>query len=84
MAEAIDLLKDRLTDRLDRVRRHRSGHRQLAAPPRRAMAEQEHRPHRLDRQPEDRRIVRHKSYSLPRQDAWAAVAPMVGLTVGAA
>ncbi|WP_031079283.1 HPF/RaiA family ribosome-associated protein, partial [Streptomyces sp. NRRL WC-3742] len=78
MPEAIDLLQDRLTARLARVRQHRDLHRRAATQPTGPdawsdAAGHEHRPHRHGRSPEERRIVRHKSYSLARQTPWAAV-----------
>ncbi|MEU9044783.1 MULTISPECIES: HPF/RaiA family ribosome-associated protein [unclassified Kitasatospora] len=81
MPEAIDLLQDRLTARLARVRHHRDLHRRPATQPTgpgawNDVAGHEHRPHRRGRSPEERRIVRHKSYSLTRQTAWAAVFEM--------
>ncbi|MFF2543105.1 HPF/RaiA family ribosome-associated protein [Kitasatospora sp. NPDC058063] len=79
MQEAVDLLQDRLTARLARVHRHRDSHRHHAPAGRGAWddeAAREHRPHRRGLAPEERRIVRHKTYSLPSQSARAAVFEM--------
>ncbi|WP_438295526.1 ribosome hibernation promotion factor [Streptomyces sp. HUAS TT7] len=77
MFEAVDLLRDRLTVRLAKVRRHaRAGHRNdpaCAPQPWRDDAGPEHRPQRHQLPPEERRIVRHKSFSLPRQTPTEAV-----------
>ncbi|WP_354638279.1 ribosome hibernation promotion factor [Kitasatospora camelliae] len=75
MQEAIDLLQDRLNARIARVRRHRDHHRHHGTAPDAGgdRAERGHRPQRRDRHGEDRRIVRHKSYTLARQTVWEAV-----------
>ncbi|WP_224273559.1 sigma 54 modulation/S30EA ribosomal C-terminal domain-containing protein [Streptomyces sp. LS1784] len=70
MQEAVDLLQDRLNARIARVRTHHRHHRQHAERP---VAGQEHRPQRRVLDAEERRIVRHKSYSFTRQTTWAAV-----------
>ncbi|MQS17098.1 HPF/RaiA family ribosome-associated protein [Streptomyces kaniharaensis] len=70
MQEAVDLLQDRLNARIARLRTHRH-HRHHAAPS--AAARHEHRPQRRALGIEERRIVRHKTYSLARQTTWAAV-----------
>ncbi|MER5635560.1 sigma 54 modulation/S30EA ribosomal C-terminal domain-containing protein [Kitasatospora sp. NPDC002227] len=67
MQEAVDLLQDRLTARLARARDRRHGERRHS---------DEHRPQRLVRSAEARRIVRHKSYSLARQSAEAAASEL--------
>ncbi|MBD0688243.1 HPF/RaiA family ribosome-associated protein [Streptomyces sp. CBMA123] len=71
MQEAVDLLQDRLNARIARVRTHQRHHRHHAEPP--AASGREHRPQRRVLDAEERRIVRHKSYSLARQTTWAAV-----------
>ncbi|WP_431676617.1 ribosome hibernation promotion factor [Kitasatospora sp. KL5] len=75
MQEAIDLLQDRLNARIARVRRHRDHHRHHGTAPDAGgdRTGRGHRPQRHERHSEDRRIVRHKSYSLARQTAWEAV-----------
>ncbi|MFJ1706650.1 HPF/RaiA family ribosome-associated protein [Kitasatospora sp. NPDC088346] len=75
MQEAVDLLQDRLNTRIARVRDHRDHHRQHASAPDGPPdgARHEHRPQRHSRSGQERRIVRHKSYSLARQTAWEAV-----------
>ncbi|MER7706395.1 HPF/RaiA family ribosome-associated protein [Kitasatospora sp. NPDC097605] len=70
MQEAVDLLQDRLNARIARVRAHHRHHRHDAE---RSAAGRDHRPQRRDLDVEERRIVRHKSYSLARQTTWAAV-----------
>ncbi|MFE9425778.1 HPF/RaiA family ribosome-associated protein [Kitasatospora sp. NPDC006697] len=75
MQEAVDLLQDRLNARIARVRGHRDHHRHhttvlLDVPD---GARHAHRPQRHARPAQERRIVRHKSYSLARQTAWEAV-----------
>ncbi|MFG2908960.1 HPF/RaiA family ribosome-associated protein [Kitasatospora sp. NPDC048286] len=69
--EAVDLLQDRLNARIARVRAHRHQHRHHTGPS--AATGREHRPQRRVLGAEERRIVRHKSYSLARQTTWAAV-----------
>ncbi|MBV2155398.1 sigma 54 modulation/S30EA ribosomal C-terminal domain-containing protein [Kitasatospora sp. SUK 42] len=72
MREAVDLLQDRLGARLARVRRQRH-----AAPGTWVDRDGDtHRPERVARAEEERRIVRHKAYGLSRQSAWAAVGEM--------
>ncbi|MFJ8625111.1 HPF/RaiA family ribosome-associated protein [Kitasatospora sp. NPDC093550] len=75
MQEAVDLLQDRLIARIARVRGHRDHYRHHATPPAVPLggARHEHRPQRHARHAQERRIVRHKSYSLARQTAWEAV-----------
>ncbi|WP_030270351.1 sigma 54 modulation/S30EA ribosomal C-terminal domain-containing protein [Streptomyces sp. NRRL B-24484] len=75
MQEAIDLLQDRLNARIARVRRHRDHHRHHGTAPDTGgdRTGRGHRPQRRERDGEDRRIVRHKSYGLARQTAWEAV-----------
>ncbi|MCS0636899.1 sigma 54 modulation/S30EA ribosomal C-terminal domain-containing protein [Streptomyces sp. LP05-1] len=77
MFEAVDLLRDRLRTRLARARRHDRAARQGTAHERaafRAVAERSaHRPHRYHVPAEERRIVRHKSFGLPRQTAGEAL-----------
>ncbi|GAA1227649.1 HPF/RaiA family ribosome-associated protein [Kitasatospora nipponensis] len=75
MQEAVDLLQDRLNARIARVRHHRDHHRRHASAPVGPPdgARHEHRPQRHARGEQERRIVRHKSYSLARQTAWEAV-----------
>ncbi|MEU1290022.1 HPF/RaiA family ribosome-associated protein [Kitasatospora sp. NPDC005856] len=70
MQEAVDLLQDRLNARIARIRTHRHHHRHHEDRP---AAGHEHRPQRRELGSEERRIVRHKTYSLARQSAWAAV-----------
>ncbi|MFD9126621.1 sigma 54 modulation/S30EA ribosomal C-terminal domain-containing protein [Kitasatospora sp. NPDC059571] len=67
MQEAVDLLRDRLTARLARMGRHRDHH---------PGATDDHRPQRRARRAEDRRIERHKAYSLARRSVRAAVFEM--------
>ncbi|MFD4660647.1 HPF/RaiA family ribosome-associated protein [Kitasatospora sp. NPDC058444] len=69
MQEAVDLLQDRLNARIARVRAHRH-HRHHTERP---AARHEHRPQRRALDSEERRVVRHKTYSLARQTTWAAV-----------
>ncbi|MFD5463369.1 HPF/RaiA family ribosome-associated protein [Kitasatospora sp. NPDC127059] len=75
MQEAVDLLQDRLNARIARVRHHRDHHRHHATAPVGPPdgARHEHRPQRHAGSAQERRIVRHKSYSLVRQTAWEAV-----------
>ncbi|TQF02808.1 HPF/RaiA family ribosome-associated protein [Kitasatospora acidiphila] len=75
MQEAVDLLQDRLNARIARVRGHREHHRHHATAPVGLPdgARHEHRPQRHARSGQERRIVRHKSYSLARQTPWEAV-----------
>ncbi|MER7540655.1 HPF/RaiA family ribosome-associated protein [Streptomyces sp. NPDC097704] len=82
MQEAVDLLQDRLTTRLDRFRHHGDRHGRHAVPPAgpgfgpgawHDGGRHEHRPQRRTRNAEGRRIVRHESYSLARRTGWAAV-----------
>jgi ribosome-associated translation inhibitor RaiA len=70
MREAVDLLQDRLKARLARVRAHRHHHPHTEPA---AAAGHEHRPQRRTRSSEERRIVRHKTYSLARRTALDAV-----------
>jgi ribosome-associated translation inhibitor RaiA len=72
MAEAVDLLQDRLAARLARLH-HRDRNRHRAPVSWSDGTRHQHRPQRRARDAEERRIVRHKSYSLARQTAWAAV-----------
>jgi ribosome-associated translation inhibitor RaiA len=78
MQEAVDLLQDRLRARLNRVRHDGDGHhRHPAEPgPRGGGSGTEHRPQRREVAADERRIVRHKSYSLPRRSAPDAVLDM--------
>jgi len=81
MAEAVDLLQDRLTTRLARVRDHRDQHRHHATAPAGPGTwgdgdGREHRPHRLARAPQERRIMRHKSYTVSHRTVWDAVFDM--------
>ncbi|MFE0459032.1 HPF/RaiA family ribosome-associated protein [Kitasatospora sp. NPDC058965] len=72
MQEAVDLLQDRLNSRIARLRHHRDHHASAPA----ALQDgtrHEHRPQHHARSTPERRIVRHKSYSLARQTAWEAV-----------
>ncbi|MEV8093306.1 HPF/RaiA family ribosome-associated protein [Kitasatospora sp. NPDC085879] len=75
MQEAIDRLQDRLNARIARVRHHRDHHRHHGTAPDAGGdgAGHGHRPQRHTRSPEDRRIVRHRSYSPARRTAWEAV-----------
>ncbi|KJS63277.1 ribosome hibernation promotion factor [Streptomyces rubellomurinus] len=76
MQEAVDLLQDRLNARIARVRTHRRHHhRHHAETPAVVPAPtgQEHRPQRRALGVEERRVVRHKTYSLARQTGWSAV-----------
>ncbi|MFF0392954.1 sigma 54 modulation/S30EA ribosomal C-terminal domain-containing protein [Kitasatospora sp. NPDC004615] len=71
MREAIDLLQDRLVSRVARLRHHRR-------PARTPLGwadglDPEHRPQRRHVEPEDRRLVRHRSYSAARLGALDAV-----------
>ncbi|QNE74294.1 HPF/RaiA family ribosome-associated protein [Streptomyces finlayi] len=71
MFEAVDLLQERLTARIARVRRHGTrGPRDGGGPDGRTWWDgsgHEHRPHRQYLPAEERRIIRHKSFSLARQ-----------------
>ncbi|MGW4806712.1 ribosome hibernation promotion factor [Kitasatospora sp. NPDC004272] len=69
--EAVDLLQDRLVSRLARLRRHPQHLREPLGRPVGGGAE--HRPERRVRPPEERRVVRHKSYGLARCTPLAAV-----------
>lgn len=71
MREAVDLLQDRLAARLARLRHHRRGpeHRPEHRPEQRPA----HRPERRVRPPEERQVVRHKSYGLARRAPLDAV-----------
>ncbi|NML54123.1 HPF/RaiA family ribosome-associated protein [Streptomyces sp. R302] len=74
MFEAVDLLRERLTARLARVRRH--GPRGLPGTGREARwdsAGHDHRPHRQHLPVEERRIVRYKSFGQARQTPEDAV-----------
>ncbi len=75
MQEALDLLQDRLNTRIARVRDHREHHRHHATAPVGPPdgARHEHRPQLHARTGQERRIVRHKSYSLARRTPWEAV-----------
>ncbi|ARP70479.1 hypothetical protein LK07_12590 [Streptomyces pluripotens] len=78
MQEAVDLLHARLAARLARVRHHWDRHRhhgtQSVEPGTwHDGAGHEHRPQHQARSIEERRVVRHKSYSLARQTRGAAV-----------
>lgn len=76
--EAVDLLHDRLANRLARLAEHweaRRGRRLGPGPHEwRHGAEPAHRPDHFPRPAEERRVVRHKSYSLeretPEEAAW--------------
>ncbi|MGW2254694.1 ribosome hibernation promotion factor [Kitasatospora sp. NPDC001660] len=70
MQEAVDLLQDRLNARITRLRTHRHHRHHSEA---HAAAGHEHRPRPRALGTEERRIERHKTYSLARQTAWAAV-----------
>jgi hypothetical protein len=71
MPEAVNLLRDRLEHRLARLSRgweaRRGGMPQAAAHEWRHTSESAHRPDFYPRPPEDRRVVRHKSFSLARE-----------------
>ncbi|MFF5336181.1 sigma 54 modulation/S30EA ribosomal C-terminal domain-containing protein [Streptomyces sp. NPDC013181] len=74
MFEAVDLLRERLTARLARVRRH--GPRGLSGTGREAWwdsAGHDHRPHRHHLPAEERRIVRYKAFGQARQTPEDAV-----------
>ncbi|MFD0273657.1 HPF/RaiA family ribosome-associated protein [Kitasatospora sp. NPDC127111] len=75
MQEAVDLLQDRLRVQLSKARqRHHA--------PRGERTDRRgdgHRPERVVRPAGERRIVRHKTYSLSRQHAWAAVLDLEAL-----
>ncbi|MGA5822038.1 ribosome hibernation promotion factor [Kitasatospora sp. NPDC094028] len=73
MQEAVDLLQDRLNARIARVRAHRQHHRHHAGAPAPAAGGRDDRPQHRALGTEERRVVRHKTYSLARQTAWAAV-----------
>ncbi|MFE7486595.1 HPF/RaiA family ribosome-associated protein [Kitasatospora sp. NPDC057541] len=67
MQEAVDRLQDRLGTKLAKVRqRHHTGAWV-------GRGGEEHSPQHVERAAEERRIVRHKTYGLARQSAWAAV-----------
>jgi ribosome-associated translation inhibitor RaiA len=70
MFEAVDLLRERLTARLARAARYKTRGLRGSGPDDRAWWDSpghEHRPHRHHMPAEERRIVRHKSFSLARQ-----------------
>ncbi|MEY9877543.1 ribosome-associated translation inhibitor RaiA [Streptacidiphilus sp. MAP12-33] len=73
MREAIDLLQHRLRTRIEQARHHRHPDRRSSVPPENPWTGDgpEHRPDRLPRDPEERRVIRHKSYSLARRIPWA-------------
>ncbi|MFC8722281.1 sigma 54 modulation/S30EA ribosomal C-terminal domain-containing protein [Kitasatospora sp. NPDC057198] len=71
MREAVDLVQDRLASRLARLRHHRQHAREPLGHP--VGGGGEHRPERRVRPPEERRVVRHKSYGLARCAPLAAV-----------
>ncbi|QKW18084.1 HPF/RaiA family ribosome-associated protein [Kitasatospora sp. NA04385] len=71
MREAVDLLQDRLASRLARLRHHRQHAREPLGRP--VGGGGEHRPERRVRPPEERQVVRHKSYGLARCTPLAAV-----------
>ncbi|MFH8384683.1 HPF/RaiA family ribosome-associated protein [Kitasatospora sp. NPDC018058] len=69
MQEAVDLLQDRLLARLAKARqRHHAPHGAWVE-----RVRDDHRPQHADRPPQERRIVRRKSYGLRRQSPLAAV-----------
>ncbi|MET9617652.1 ribosome hibernation promotion factor [Kitasatospora indigofera] len=81
MREAVDLVQERLVARLARIRQHADLRRHQVVPPagpgaRDGAERRGHRPHHRVRAQEDRRIVRHKTFSLSRQAVWAAVLEM--------
>lgn len=70
MTEAIDAMQDRLAVRLGRLDEHweaRRGRRSTGPPEWRHGDEPTHRPDYFPRPVDERRIVRHKSFSLPRE-----------------
>ncbi|KOV33319.1 sigma 54 modulation/S30EA ribosomal C-terminal domain-containing protein [Streptomyces sp. H021] len=76
MFEAVDLLQERLAARLTRPRRYAAGGQHRNGTPRgtsRDGAGQDHRPHRHHVPAEERRVVRHKSFSLVHQTPEDAV-----------
>lgn len=76
MFEAVDLLQERLAARLARPRRYGAGGPRTNGPRTRAWpygAGHDHRPHRHHLPAEERRIVRHKSFSLVHQTPEDAV-----------
>ncbi|MFI2368017.1 sigma 54 modulation/S30EA ribosomal C-terminal domain-containing protein [Streptomyces sp. NPDC018833] len=76
MFEAVDLLQERLTARLARARRHGARGLHSGGSDERAWWDspgRQHRPHRHQLPAEERRIVRHKSFSLARQTPEDAV-----------
>lgn len=81
MREAVDLLQDRLSTRLARIRHHRDhrphrGTTQAVPDAWHESAWPGHRPQRRERGARERRIERHKSYSLARRDVRSAVFEM--------
>lgn len=76
MFEAVDLLQERLTARIARARRYRVRGSRGGGPDDRTWRDgsgHEHRPHRQHLPAEERRIIRHKSFSLTRQTPQDAV-----------
>ncbi|MFF9868917.1 sigma 54 modulation/S30EA ribosomal C-terminal domain-containing protein [Streptomyces sp. NPDC013953] len=85
MFEAVDLLQERLTARLARARRYGSRGPRGSGPDDRASWDgpgHEHRPHRHHMPAEERRIVRHKSFSLARQTPEDALIDLEAMDYG--
>ncbi|MEE1786696.1 HPF/RaiA family ribosome-associated protein [Streptomyces sp. SP17BM10] len=70
MQEAVDLLQDRLLARLDRARQR---HHPISHGVRVGPGREDHRPQHVPRPPQERRIVRRKSYGLRRESPLTAV-----------
>jgi ribosome-associated translation inhibitor RaiA len=84
MHEAIDLLYDRLRDRVEHARQRREALRRHQPPPAtpghwRHGSATEPRPEYFDRPPDEREIVRHKSYAASELTADEAAFEMDGL-----
>ncbi|MEU8516887.1 HPF/RaiA family ribosome-associated protein [Kitasatospora sp. NPDC048722] len=86
MAEAIDLLRDRLAEQLARLHQHWEARRGSAPKPGehewRHGAEPADRPDYFPRPPEEREIIRHKSFSLARESVDEAAFEMNTMDYG--
>ncbi|KIQ64645.1 integrase [Kitasatospora griseola] len=86
MPEAIDLLRDRLALQLTRLRRHWENQRGGMPKPGehewRHGDEPTHRPDHFPRPPEEREIIRHKSFSLARESVDEAAFEMDTMDYG--
>jgi ribosome-associated translation inhibitor RaiA len=86
VTEAVDLLQDRLAARLERLEEHREARRDRGPAPGphewRRGDEPAHRPDWFPRPPEERQVVRHKSFSLARESPDEAVFEMEMMDYG--